>query len=188
MNAPRSHVVLKNRLLAAFLAWFFPGLGHFYQGRTGKAILFLVAIFGLFLLGIVMSEGHVVFWRWVNPMTQSEAFRFAYLFQFWTGLPSLMGLIQGTLAYNGIAPILGGFQAEPSIEEFNIIQEKLGKLIEVGTFYTAVAGLLNLLAILDAHGGPAFPDLVETDSNDAKADTETEKPQSRDNQPESDHA
>ena len=34
----RSTVPLKNPAKAAFLAWLVPGLGHFYQGRTGKGI------------------------------------------------------------------------------------------------------------------------------------------------------
>ena len=45
-----------------------PGLGHFYQGRTAKAILYAVCILSLYFLGFAMGEGKIVYWRWVNPM------------------------------------------------------------------------------------------------------------------------
>ena len=35
---------LRNRPLAALLAWLVPGAGHFYQGRHAKGVLFLVCI------------------------------------------------------------------------------------------------------------------------------------------------
>ena len=33
---------LKEPWIAALLAWLMPGMGHVYQGRTGKGILFFV--------------------------------------------------------------------------------------------------------------------------------------------------
>ena len=38
------------------------------------------------------------------------------------------------------------------------LQNRLGKLVEIGSIYTCVAGLLNILAIYDAYEGPAFQD------------------------------
>ncbi|MBO7679773.1 MAG: hypothetical protein J6S75_08905, partial [Thermoguttaceae bacterium] len=43
---------LKNRYLALLLAWLIPGLGHLYQGRIAKAVLFGVPIILLLILGI----------------------------------------------------------------------------------------------------------------------------------------
>jgi ABC-type sugar transport system permease subunit len=40
---------LKDPRVAALLAWLVPGLGHFYQGRTAKGVLFSVCILGTFL-------------------------------------------------------------------------------------------------------------------------------------------
>ena len=37
-------VELKDPMIAALLAWLIPGMGHFYQGRFAKAILFFVCI------------------------------------------------------------------------------------------------------------------------------------------------
>jgi hypothetical protein len=53
MSDPR--IPLKNPWLAGLLAFLVPGAGHLYQGRTFKAGVYFVSIFGLFLLGMVLS-------------------------------------------------------------------------------------------------------------------------------------
>jgi hypothetical protein len=158
-------VSLRDPVKAAFLAWLFPGLGHYYQGRTGKAILYAVCIMGLYIAGMVMGEGKVVYWRWVNPMNNPEKFCLYYIGQFFVGLPALPALIQGTLAHYGHSPILFGFLAEPSQNQLNGLQAHLGKLVEIGTIYTTVAGLLNILAIYDALEGPAYEGVDEEPSS-----------------------
>jgi TM2 domain-containing membrane protein YozV len=154
-------VSLRNPAKAAFLAWLVPGLGHFYQGRTGKGILYAVCILGLYVMGMVMGEGKVVYWRWVNPFNNPEKFCLYYLGQFFAGLPALPALIQSTLHELKLPPILWGFMAEPPQTVLNGLQRHLGKLVEIGTIYTTVAGLLNILAIYDAYEGPAYQDFEE---------------------------
>jgi len=160
-------VPLRNPLKAAFLAWLFPGLGHFYQGRIGKGWLYAVSILSLYYLGFAMGEGNIVYWRWVNPLNSPERFCLHYVGQFFVGLPALPALIQGTLSYFGMSPILGGFMAEPAqlgLKGINALHPRLGKLVEIGTIYTTVAGLLNILAIYDAFEGPAYADGDEEDN------------------------
>ena len=48
--------------------------------------------------------------------------------------------------------------AEPPQNVLNGLQPRLSKLVEIGTIYTTVAGLLNILAIYDAFEGPAYLD------------------------------
>jgi hypothetical protein len=158
-------IPLRNPLLAALLAWLVPGGGHLYQGRTGKAILYAVCILGLYTAGMVMGGGKIVYWRWINPLNNPEKFCIYYLGQFFVGLPALPALIQGTLQYFGLDPILGGLLAEPSQIELNGLHPRLGKFVEIGTIYTTVAGLLNILAIYDAYEGPAYLE----DGEDAKS-------------------
>jgi hypothetical protein len=150
-------VDLKNRHLAALLAWLVPGLGHLYQGRRGKAALYATAILGLFVVGLVMGDGKIVYWRWTTPMRDPENFRASYLCQFWVGLAALPGLIQATLQQYDLPTILWGYLAPPSQQAVNALHPKLSKLVEVGWVYTVVAGLLNVLAIYDAFEGPADP-------------------------------
>ena len=47
--------------------------------------------------------------------------------------------------------------AEPSQNDLNALQTRLGKLVEIGSIYTCIAGLLNILAIYDAYEGPGLP-------------------------------
>ncbi|MEM7313216.1 MAG: DUF6677 family protein, partial [Planctomycetota bacterium] len=54
-------VDLKNRPLAAFLAWLWPGAGHVYQGRYGKGMLFMVCILVTYFWGLALGDGHVVY-------------------------------------------------------------------------------------------------------------------------------
>jgi TM2 domain-containing membrane protein YozV len=154
-------VSLRNPPLAAFLAWLVPGLGHFYQGRIGKGILYAVCILGLYLMGMIMGEGKIVFWRWVNPLNNPEKFQLYYLGQFFVGLPTLPAVVQGTLHHFGWDPILWGFMAEPAQNDLNALQTRLGKLVEIGSIYTCIAGLLNILAIYDAYEGPAYQEYEE---------------------------
>jgi hypothetical protein len=157
-------VPLRNPLKAAFLAWLVPGLGHFYQGRTGKGILYAVCILGLYAMGMVMGEGKVVYWRWVNPLNNPEKFCLYYLGQFFVGLPALPALIHATLQHYGwdlSNHFLWGWLAEPAQNDLNGLQARLGKLVEIATIYTTVAGLLNIFAIYDAYEGPAFLDYEE---------------------------
>jgi hypothetical protein len=153
-------IPLKNPYQAAFLAWLVPGLGHFYQRRTGKGWLYAICILGLYLTGFLLGEGKIVYWRWVNPLNNPEKFCLYYLGQFFVGLPALPALIQGTIHYLApdLSPPFGGFMAEPSQIVLNGLQPRLSKLVEIGTIYTTVAGLLNVLAIFDAFEGPAHLD------------------------------
>jgi TM2 domain-containing membrane protein YozV len=146
-------VDLKNRHLALLLAWMVPGLGHFYQGRVGKGLLYSASILSLFLFGLWMGNWKIVYWRWVNPTVNTEAFCFNYLGQFWAGLIALPALLQAT--FPGKVSFLGSFMAEPIQRDINELYPTLGKFVEIGTLYTTVAGLLNILAMYDAFEGPA---------------------------------
>lgn len=160
-------IELRHPYRAAFLAWLVPGLGHFYQGRTGKGWLYAICILGLFYLGFAMGEGKIVYWRWVSPFGNPERFCLYYLGQFWVGLPALPALIQGTLKHLDKGTILWGFMAEPPQNILNGLHPRLGKLVEIGTIYTTVAGLLNVLAIYDAFEGPAYLEADEEVSGSA---------------------
>lgn len=147
-------VDLRDPALSAFLTWLLPGLGHWYQGRRFKAVVFGLCIIGIYLTGLWVGRGQVVYWTWINPLKDSENFRLSFIFQSCVGGFTLPGMLQGLLSYLGKAPILGGWMAAPPQEMVNGLHLKIGKLVEIGTVYTAVAGLLNVLAMMDAYGGP----------------------------------
>lgn len=148
---------LKNPGLAALLAWLWPGAGHLYQGRTAKGILFMVCILGTYFYGFAIGQGHVVYASW-RPNDR----RLPYLCQIGVGLPALPALVQTM----GNRP-LGEFMKQPQIDdhwevgreadELSQWHAQAGVFFELGTLYTMVAGLLNILAIYDAFAGPVFP-------------------------------
>jgi hypothetical protein len=169
---------LKDPRLAAFLAWLIPGLGHIYQGRTGKGILFFVCIVGTFLFGLVNGEGKVVYASAVSPASREFFQRWQYICQVGAGLPALPAYVQAWRVRQGKPP-LGGYEntymrpprmdpnafgqftsedpAKNIVEHPNELAKwyfDLGDMFEIGTVFTVIAGLLNVLAIYDAHGGP----------------------------------
>lgn len=167
---------LKNRRLAAFLAWLIPGLGHLYQGRTGKGLLFAICILSTFYYGLYIGDGKVVFASTAPIISRDFAFvrdRWQYPCQFFVGLPALPALVQRArvldgkqpLPWIGQAPPKGADQGPFEVKDVagNIARQpnqvaqwqyELGYRFELGWVFTVVAGLLNLLVIFDAHAGP----------------------------------
>jgi TM2 domain-containing membrane protein YozV len=85
-----SKVNLKDPMIAAILAFLLPGLGHFYQRRIFKGVLYAVCILGTFFTGLRIGHGQVVYFHWKQPENRT----YAYLCQFWAGLPALPALAQ----------------------------------------------------------------------------------------------
>ena len=164
---PDELIDLKDPVVAAALGWLIPGLGHIYQGRTRKGLLFMISILGTFFYGLFISEGRAVYASWVEGDK-----RLPYLCQVCVGLPALPALVQTYLVRNGKDPILGGVMAPPTdIGQLNDWWKKLHRRLELGTVYTMIAGLLNVLAIYDAYGGPVR---LEPEPQDPKRRKEDE--------------
>jgi hypothetical protein len=143
---------LRNPNLAALLAWLVPGAGHLYQRRTGKGLLFMLCILGTYFFGLALGEGKVVYASW-NQVDR----RWQYPLQLGAGLPAMPAILQSVLVRRAQEPILGGLMAPPSsAEELSDWHKTLNMRFELGTLYTMVAGLLNILAIWDAWGGPVL--------------------------------
>jgi hypothetical protein len=175
---PESPVVeLKDPALAAMLAWLIPGLGHLYQGRTAKAVLYFVCIMGLFVYGLylggsskpcadgrgMIGYGRAVYFSWNN-----EERRLPFLCHVCVGLPALPALFQANRMNNHDRVWWNGFMAPPRPTQLphddpNVNQptahdlnKVLARNFELAAFFTMVAGLLNVLAIYDAWAGPVF--------------------------------
>jgi hypothetical protein len=59
-------------------------------------------------------------------------------------------------------------------DELDLINKQLHRFFELGTVYTMIAGLLNILAIYDAWGGPAQSDPVTPPPQPRKKDDDPE--------------
>ena len=168
-------VELKNPLWAAGLALLLPGLGHLYQGRYAKGILFMACILPTYFFGWSLGGGRVVYAQWQpgGPILEQ---RLHYACQFWVGLPAWPALIQ-TLFGN---PLGDEFMRAPELPlapgaagEEAEWHEKYHGSYEMGTVYTMIAGILNFLVIFDAAGGPIGATIEEEDKRKKKKKPES---------------
>ena len=107
---------------AGLLAWVWPGLGHLYLRRRGRGLFLMAAILALFALGVAMDSRLQLHLGLEDPL--------ALLFsaaQMAIGAPYFLARSLGFEA---------GLVTSPTYE--------------YGNTFTAVAGLLNILVILDA--------------------------------------
>ncbi len=166
---PRS-VELRDPEIAAFLAWLVPGLGHLYQRRTAKAILYFVCIMGTFLYGIYLGGSSRLGWgRVVYASWNADDKRISYFGQVGAGLVALPALVQATRVRHQYPVLWNGFMAPPgdrAATTLDNLQKDLNRYFELGSVYTLVAGLLNVLAIYDAWRGPVFAEASDEDEED----------------------
>lgn len=187
-------VHLPNPKLAALLAWIFPGLGHLYQGRRAKGVLFMASIVSLFVAGMVIGKGQVVYASTL-PLTPV----FPYIYDGWPficqsgiGVVAIPGWIERSRYMAGEDPLLvSAFFPPPTGERAaranrallvsddesgNEVRHPdgpakrrydLGFRFEVGMVYTVIAGLLNLLVVYDAHSGPMLAEEEKKDDDPA---------------------
>jgi TM2 domain-containing membrane protein YozV len=179
---------LRDRRIAALLAWLVPGLGHFYQGRRFKAIVFFVCIFGTYSYGLALGEGRVVYaptrdtgeqfrlnigglrlavgWRQLQFVTQAAV-----------GLPTMPAVAAAYIDPNGSLPLTGGNRwfMPPDTDELNEMYLLMPRRFELGTLFTLVAGLLNILAIFDAYGGPVILEPKKREEEDEEDKKEGDK-------------
>ncbi|MGA2254085.1 MAG: DUF6677 family protein [Thermoguttaceae bacterium] len=189
-------IQLKDPLIAGVLAWLIPGLGHFYQGRNAKGALFTICILGTFLYGLYLGGSTEAGWgRAVYFSFRANDWHLPWLCQIGVGFPTVpMTLLQSELK----EPILNGFMAPPLLPASDSlgngppgippspsqmssawINRLLPRYYEMGTVYTMIAGLLNILAVYDACCGPvpaeSAPKEDEKPQGERDADTGEDK-------------
>jgi hypothetical protein len=149
-------VELRNPAVAALLAWLWPGAGHLYQGRTGKGLLFMICILSTWFFGLALAEGHSVY-----ASNSTLARQLVFGCQLGVGAPAAPALVQAVYLRdpNHTTPLWNGFMAPPADhpDQLSEWSKEYGILLDMGVLYTMIAGLLNILAIFDAYGGPLVP-------------------------------
>lgn len=121
-------------LTALLLGWAIPGAGHAFMGRWGKAVLFFVLIVGLLVAGFVLGGGTNI------QITDQSGIVWWFAAQAGCGGPAfaLAGLSKYFIGVHGAID-----WADPHRE--------------IGTLYTAIAGFLNILVMMDAYLRLAYP-------------------------------
>ncbi|MGA2068907.1 MAG: DUF6677 family protein [Thermoguttaceae bacterium] len=191
--APGPQANLKDPFVAGVLAWLVPGLGHAYQGRYPKAVLLCFTILGTFLYGLYLGSDKEVGWgRVVYFSFRKNDVRLYYLCQVGIGLPALPALVQADVVQRGRRPFWHALMApaklhandppppdpkypdDPAQRTCAEVVHSLARLFELGSLYTAIAGLLNILAIYDACCGPVLPEPAK--KKDGQDETEQAEP------------
>ena len=108
------------------LGWLIPGGGHFYLKKWNRGALLLFAIAGMFIFGLLMHG------RMFEP---ADGDTFTMLLNY----GGLVGNVASGLLYF-VTTWLGYSQPEMP-----------GDVADYGTKFLVCAGLLNILAILDAY-------------------------------------
>jgi len=137
-------------LAAAVAGWLIPGLGHLLLGQRRRGLVILVGILGLWTAGLLIGGISVIEHR-----SESGQFRPWFLGQMIVA-PSLavdylhLRMRAGHQRRFGTLP-------QPTDQTLPYVPA-FGRAHEIGTLYTALAGLLNLLAILHvAYHEPSNP-------------------------------
>lgn len=124
--------------VVALVGWLLPGAGYWLIGQRVRAIVCGVTIIVIFLFGILISGVRVV---QAPDMTGRGNLLSHVLTRPWF----LGQVLTGPL---GIGSAYASDQLARSAA-YGAIEAK-SRLAEIGTLYTAVAGMLNLLTIIDA--------------------------------------
>jgi hypothetical protein len=166
-SAPTGNVIPKPQepsTVAAILSYLVPGLGHIYQGRFGKGLLFMVSLLGMFTLGQAMGNWQNVY---VPPpenqpngpgaagkLPSSLMTRLHFLGQFWIGVCAWPALYQYFQPPPPTSGFWENFQRTPDEKDVNQFLVNSDKTPDLGWVYTVIAGMLNILVIYDAYAGP----------------------------------
>jgi hypothetical protein len=108
--------------VACLLAWLMPGAGHLYLGRRSKGLVLLVCLLAMFLLGLFMEAQLQSSVGLEDPLALLRSGAKMAL-----GLPWLLARLLG----------FGAGQVTAASHEY-------------GNTFAEVAGLLNVLVVLDA--------------------------------------
>ncbi|MDX2116470.1 MAG: DUF6677 family protein [Planctomycetota bacterium] len=135
--------------LALVLACVLPGLGHAARGEVRRGLCIAAGILGLFFGGMLIGGIDVVdrvedkWWFLLQAGVGPTAFAADAVHQKMLKVPGPSGRPQTPL------PGAAAGSGAPRITK------SLGRVNEVGSLYTALAGMLNMIAIIDA--GWFFP-------------------------------
>ena len=123
---------------AAMLAWILPGAGHFYLGHRGLASVFFIAISFPFWTGVALGG--------VKDSVNPRANKWLFLAEMCAGGYTTVCFI----ASNQIVSKIAALPSKAERDQAAVAYTSYYPESDVAQIYLATAGLLNLLAVLDA--------------------------------------
>lgn len=121
----------------ALLAWLLPGVGHWLLGERPRGAVLSASIGSLWLAGLLIGGIGVI---------DSHTHRAWFLGQM---------LVAPSIAVNWTAQKMSAGQLREDAADYPALRPSHGRVKEQGILYTALAGLLNLLAMIDVVNRPA---------------------------------
>lgn len=149
--------------VAMVLAWVLPGLGHWYLGEKQRARLIAAGILGLFVGGILIGGINAVdrkedtIWFVGQAIVGPAAFGVDYVHQNYLKVKA-KDPVTGKETVRSARPdeVRGpdGWPVQAQPGQLPPSSVSLGRMNELGTLFSTIAGMLNLLVIIDAamHG------------------------------------
>jgi hypothetical protein len=137
---------------AAILAWVWPGLGHISSGRRRRGMLIMFGVLFLFLAGTLIGGIDVVDRKrdrlWFLAQSLCGPIAFA------TDFANQRFLARPPEQWRESREWVRGYERGGEAMRRELRSTSLGRVNEIGTLYLALAGLMNLVVILDALQGP----------------------------------
>ncbi len=99
-DGPDVEVNLRDPYRAALLAWLWPGAGHIYQRRYGKAMVFMICVLSTFFIGLGLGRGRVVY-----ASFDRADFRWQYVCQLGAGAVTFPAVVQAVKTRDGGEPL-----------------------------------------------------------------------------------
>jgi len=129
--------------VALVAAALFPGAGHMALGERKRGVCVAVGVLGLFLGGLLIGG--------IDAVDRKEDF-------WWFAAQAGVGPVAfGVDAIHQSLKVVDeqtGQRRSPYPDEHGAYTKSLGKINEIGALYCALAGLLNVIALLDAGWRP----------------------------------
>lgn len=126
--APAPSVPFQKWATAVVLAWLVPGGGHFFLNRPIRGAILSASVIIMFIFGLLM-RGAMFEWLWTSTdMLTTLIFCGGYIANNAAGIPYYLATWMGYM--------------QPDVA---------GHVHDYGTKFLAGAGLLNILAMVDAY-------------------------------------
>ena len=131
--------------VSAALGWVLPGLGHMRNGEIRRGWLVMLGVLGMFMLGVLVGG--------VDCVDRKEDHLW-FLAQAGTGpVAFATDALNAFLVKSGrVGELINTMQPDGSTAQVSSFKG-VGPVADVGTLFTAMAGLMNVTAVLDALRG-----------------------------------
>ena len=129
-----------NSVVAMMLAWIIPGAGHIFLGRWVRGVIIFITIGATFWSGVALGG--------VLTVDHRNA-RWWFVAQMLTGVHGLVGFYDQKQVYQTLPAVSNDAELDAMLQEKGIALAD-NPTDSIARAYTGVAGMLNVLCIMDA--------------------------------------